>query len=48
MLSHYGDYTDGGIEAGKAIILSGVLKANAKVGYKGRIIAPLEGDVIHF
>lgn len=48
VLHHYGDYTDGNLKAARSVILSGVLKANAKVLYKGRIIAPLELDVIGF
>lgn len=46
VLCHYGDYTQMGLEAARGIILSEVNKANAKVGYRGKIIAPVEGDVI--
>ena len=46
VLCHYGDYTTKGLEAASGIVLSHVLKANAKVRYRGKIIAPLEGDVI--
>jgi len=48
VLHHYSEYTDKNLEAARSIILSGVLKANAKIGYKGKIIAPLEMDVIGF
>jgi ribonuclease BN (tRNA processing enzyme) len=48
VLIHYGDYTQKGLKAARDIMLTAVKKANAKVGYKGKIIAPLEGDVIRF
>ncbi len=48
VLSHYGDYTWKRPEVTRRIILSGVLEANAKVGYRGKIIAPMEMDVIRF
>ena len=48
VLCHYGDYTQKSLETARGIILSAVEKANAKVRYRGRIIAPLEGDVIRF
>ncbi len=49
ILHHYGnvDASYSLAEAAK-LILSEVLAANAKVGYKGKIIAPLELDVIGF
>jgi len=46
VLIHYGDYTQFPLKRGRDIILGAVKKANAKVGYKGRIVGPLEGDVI--
>ena len=48
VLNHYGDYTNGNIEVSRKVILSGVLKANAKIRYKGRTIASHELDVIGF
>ncbi len=48
VLIHYGDYTQSPLKAARNNILTAVKKANAKVGYKGTIIAPLEGDVIRF
>jgi ribonuclease BN (tRNA processing enzyme) len=52
VLCHYGDYGPDGttykLNEGRGLILSRVLKANAKVGYRGKIIAPMELDVIHF
>ena len=48
VLIHYGDYTQSALKAARNNILTAVKKANAKVGYKGTIIAPLEGDVIRF
>ncbi len=48
VLCHYGDYTQKPLKSARDLIRSEVLKANAKVKYKGKIIAPLEGDVIRF
>jgi ribonuclease BN (tRNA processing enzyme) len=49
VLSHYGnidaEYT---LAQAAGIILEDVMKANANVGYKGRIIAPYELDMIGF
>lgn len=49
VLQHYGnigsEYT---LEEARDIILEAVTEANKTAGYKGQIIAPLEGDVIPF
>jgi ribonuclease BN (tRNA processing enzyme) len=49
VLQHYGnigsEYT---LEQARDIILEAVNEANKTAGYKGQIIAPLEGDVIQF
>lgn len=48
VLNHYGDYTQYDLETARDIMYAAVMRANRKVRYHGRIIAPLEGDVIHF
>lgn len=49
VLSHYGNIrADHTLVQAASIILRDVMKANATVGYKGRIIAPQELDVIGF
>lgn len=50
VLNHYGDYAIPNLPLaeGAAVILSAIEEANADVGYEGKIIAPLEGDVIEF
>ena len=46
VLQHYGN-VKAPIDKSAKMILSEVQKANAKVGYKGKIIAPVELDVIY-
>ena len=48
VLSHYGDYTQHPLKRARDGMLAAVRKANAAVGYRGRIVAPLEGDVLRF
>ena len=48
VLTHYGDYTQLPLRAARDAILAAVKKAGARARYKGRIGAPLEGDVIRF
>ncbi len=49
VLQHYGnigsEYT---LQQARDFIYDAVMKANKKAGYKGQIVAPLEGDVIQF
>ncbi len=40
VLNHYGDYTEYGLEKARDIVYAAVMKANRKVRYHGRIIAP--------
>jgi ribonuclease BN (tRNA processing enzyme) len=48
VLIHCGDYTDYDLETALDIMYAAVREANRTVRYHGRIIAPLEGDVVRF
>lgn len=48
VLCHYGDFGKWDLETCAHVFHKAVKKASKKIGYDGQIIAPVEGDVIHF